>query len=106
MMTNIFTETTHDNSITILRALITDLQFTQLSDIQLHDLSAIAGESAEGLCHGLLYLAESLGNEINTSPDSLGQVSAWLKAYAHIIPVLFELNEQANSRLFQMQKVS
>ncbi|WP_159566103.1 hypothetical protein [Budvicia diplopodorum] len=101
------TETTsQETSITILRSLIADLQFSQLSDLQLHDLSAIAAESAEGLCHGLLYLAESLENGTHASPQSSGQISAWLKASAHIIPVLLELYEQANSQLFQMQSAS
>lgn len=97
-MTNTFTETTPDTSITILRTLIADLQYTQLSDI--------AAESIEGLCHGLLYTGESLENGIQPQPQNLGQLGAWLKASAHIIPILLELYEQSTTQLFQMQSVN
>ena len=54
-MTDTFSQTTiHDNSITVFRSLISDLSFEPLIDTQLYDLSGIAAESAEGLCHGLL----------------------------------------------------
>ena len=95
-----------DTSITILRTLIADLQYTQLSDIELHDLSSIAAESIEGLCHGLLYTGESLENGIQFQPQNLGQLGAWLKASAHIIPILLELYEQSTTQLFQMQNVN
>ncbi|WP_329958622.1 hypothetical protein [Limnobaculum parvum] len=103
MMTNTLTQTTPDTSITILRTLIADLQYTQLSDIELHDLSSIAAESIEGLCHGLLHTGESLENGIQPQPQNLGQLGAWLKASAHIIPILLELYEQSTTQLFQMQ---
>ncbi|WP_411841603.1 hypothetical protein [Serratia plymuthica] len=70
-------QTSTDSSIAIFRNLIADLQFCKLSDIQLYDLSAVALESAEGLCHGLLYLAESLENDGYNSIDSKVQISAW-----------------------------
>ncbi|CAI1784215.1 MULTISPECIES: hypothetical protein [Serratia] len=95
-------QTTTDSSITLFRNLIADLQFYKLSDIQLCDLSAVAQESAEGLCHGLAYLAESLENGEQHSTSSRVQISAWLKASAHLLPALSELSEQANNHLLQM----
>lgn len=59
--------TSTDSPIAIFRNLIADLQFCKLNGIQLCDLSAVALESAEGLCHSLLYLAESLENEEHIS---------------------------------------
>ena len=103
-MTDTFSQTTiHDNSITVFRSLISDLSFEPFSDTQLYDLSGIAAESAEGLCHGLLYLSESLESGNQIPQESLAQIGAWLKASAHVIPVMFELYEQANNRLFQMK---
>jgi len=97
-------QTPIDSSISIFRNLIADLQFCKLSDIQLCDLSAVAQESAEGLCHGLLYLAESLENGEQSSTSSREQISAWLKASAHVLPALLELSEQADNHLLQMHK--
>lgn len=97
-------KTSTDSSIAIFRNLIADLQFCKLNDIQLCDLSAVALESAEGLCHGLLYLAESLEHEEHISIDNKVQVSAWLKASAHALPALLELSEQANNHLLRMQE--
>ncbi|CAI0910992.1 hypothetical protein [Serratia ficaria] len=99
-------QTTTDSSITLFRNLIADLQFYKLSDIQLCDLSAVAQESAEGLCHGLAYLAESLENGEQHSTSSRVQISAWLKASAHLLPALSELSEQANNHLLQMHEGS
>ncbi|CAI1099811.1 Uncharacterised protein [Serratia liquefaciens] len=96
--------TSTDSSIAVFRDLIADLQFCKLNDIQLCDLSAVALESVEGLCHGLLYLAESLENEEHNSMGSKVQISAWLKASAHVLPALLELSEQAGNHLLQMQE--
>lgn len=90
-------------SITLFRELIADLQFDQLNELQLCDLSAVAAGTAEGLCHGILYLAESLENHGQISVYSQEQVSLWLNACAHVLPALFELNEQANNHLLQMR---
>jgi hypothetical protein len=97
-------QTSTDSSVAIFRNLIADLQFCKLTDIQLCDLSAVALESAEGLCHGLLYLAESFENDGRSSMDSKILISAWLKASAHVLPALLELSEQANNHLLQMQE--
>lgn len=102
-MTNSFLETVQkDDSITIFRALIADLQLDSLSDTQLCDLSGVAAESAEGLCHGLSFLGESLENGVQIPQESLTQVSAWLKASAHLIPALLQLCDMANTRLSQV----
>ena len=42
------------SSITIFRELVSELDSQQLSDIQHIDLSAVAEETIEGLCHGLM----------------------------------------------------
>ncbi|QJW58300.1 hypothetical protein HL670_05247 [Serratia plymuthica] len=97
-------QTPTDSSISIFRNLIADLQFCKLSDIQLCDLSAVAQESAEGLCHGLWYLAESLENGEQSSASSRVQIRACLKASAHVLPALLELCEQANNHLLQMHE--
>ncbi|WP_258090192.1 hypothetical protein [Serratia liquefaciens] len=97
--------TTNENnasSITLFRNLIADLQWYKLNEFQLCDLSAVAQESTEGLCHGLLYLAESLESGEQNSTDSRAQISAWLKASAHVIPALIELGEQANSHMLKI----
>lgn len=103
-MTNSSTEAAScDNSITLFRSLIADLQFNRLSDNQLYDLSGIAEESAEGLCRGLFYLGESLEqNSTQLSPENLGQISALLKATAHLIPAMFEVYERANGHLLMV----
>lgn len=97
-------QTSTDSSIAIFRNLMANLQFCKLNDLQLCDLSAVALESAEGLCHGLLYLAESFENDGHSSMDSKMLISAWLKASAHVLPALLELSEQANNHLLQMQE--
>lgn len=97
-------QTSTDSTIAIFRNLMADLQFCKLNDLQLCDLSAVALESAEGLCHDLLYLAESLENKEYNPADSRMQISAWLKASAHILPALLELSEQANNHLVQIQE--
>ncbi|WP_411267862.1 hypothetical protein [Ewingella americana] len=96
MMTH--TETA-ENSITVFRSLIAGLDFSHLEDTQLYDLSALASESAEGLCHGLLCLSEGLENSEIVPPEGVPQISAYLKAVAHLVPLLFELNECASDRL-------
>lgn len=103
MTQSIYDATHQDDSITIFRALIADLRFDNLSDTQLCDLSGVAAESAEGLCQGLSYLGESLENGVQIPQESLAQVSAWLKASAHLIPALLALCEQANTRLLYIQ---
>jgi len=92
------TETT-ENSITVFRSLIAGLDFSHLEDTQLYDLSALASESAEGLCHGLMCLSEGLENSEIVPPEGVPQISAYLKAVAHLVPLLFELNECASDRL-------
>lgn len=88
---------------TLFRSLIASLPFEQLNEAQLYDLNAIAAESAEGLCHGLGYLGESLENEPENVPDNLEQVSGYLKASAHVIPALLAIVEQSNERLMKMK---
>ena len=98
MMTH--TETAFiENSITVFRSLISGLDFSHLKDAQLYDLSALASESAEGLCHGLLCLSEGLENSEIMPPEGVPQISAYLKAVAHVLPLLFVLNECASDRL-------
>lgn len=55
-----------ESSITVFRDLITSLSIEHLSRTQRDDLSAIAAESVEGLCHGLQYVSESLVAETTT----------------------------------------
>jgi hypothetical protein len=64
----------------------------------------VAKESAEGLSHGLLYLAESLENGEQHSTNLRIQISAQFEAFAHELPTLLELSEQANHHLLQMQE--
>ncbi|WP_224554235.1 hypothetical protein [Pectobacterium versatile] len=80
-----------ESSITIFRDLIASLPIDHLSHAQRDDLSAIAAESVEGLCHGLQYLSESLATE------NLQQLSAYFNACAHLIPALLVISEQATS---------
>ncbi|MBU9825593.1 hypothetical protein [Rahnella perminowiae] len=99
-MTDSITETNHpDNSLTVFRALIADLDLSDFTDPQLYDLGAVASESAEGLCHGLLCLSEGLENSELLPPEGVSQVSAYLKASAHLLPALFELSEKAGIAL-------
>ena len=99
-MTVSITETTHpENSLTVFRALIADLDLSHFTAPQLYDLGAIASESAEGLCHGLLCLSEGLENSEILPPEGVTQVSAYLKASAHLLPALFELSEKAGIAL-------
>ncbi|QDX99077.1 hypothetical protein EGD00_21570 [Pectobacterium carotovorum subsp. carotovorum] len=84
-----------ESSITIFRDLIASLPVDHLSHAQRDDLSAIAAESVEGLCHGLQYVSESLTEEITT--EHLQQLSTYLSTYAHQIPALMALSEQTAS---------
>ncbi|GLW39861.1 hypothetical protein Pcaca04_37970 [Pectobacterium carotovorum subsp. carotovorum] len=84
-----------ESSITIFRDLIASLPVDHLSHAQRDDLSAIAAESVEGLCHGLQYVSESLTEEITT--EHLQQLSAYLNTCAHLIPALMALSEQTAS---------
>ncbi|MCL6352736.1 hypothetical protein PZA22_04045 [Pectobacterium polaris] len=84
-----------DSSITVFRDLITSLPVEHLSRAQRDDLSAIAAESVEGLCHGLQYVSESLTEE--TTTEHLQHLSAYLSTCAHLIPALMALSEQAAS---------
>lgn len=95
-----------ENSITLFRSLIAEMDLSTLSETQLYDLGAIATESADGLCHGLLCLSESLDNCEVVPPEGVLQISAYLKATAHLMPMLFELCEQANSRLAKTNKMT
>ncbi|MBU9808787.1 hypothetical protein J1781_18845 [Rahnella sp. C60] len=73
---------------------------------RLYGISALASDSAEGLCHGLLCLSEGLENGEIVPPEGIPQVSAYLKATAHLLPVLFELSERANGGLGKAGKVT
>lgn len=96
-MTNTMTEMPcSENSVAIFRSLIAKADLSGLSDAQLYDLGAIATESAEGLCQGLLCISESLENCEIVPPEGVSQLSAFLKATAHLMPALFELCEKAN----------
>ena len=92
------------NSITVFRSLMAGLDFSQLEEAQLYDLNALASESADGLCQGLLCLSEGLENSEIVPPEGIAQVSAYLIASAHLLPVLFELSEQANCGLAKTKK--
>ena len=105
MMTNTETALT-ENSITVFRSLIAELEFSHFEDAQLYDLSALASDSAEGLCHGLLCLSEGLENGEIVPPEGIPQISAYLKATAHLVPVLFELSERANDGLAKGRALS
>lgn len=103
-MTNTTTETNcPDNSVTVFRSLIAELDLSNLSDAQLYDLGAVAAESAEGLCQGLLCISESLDNCEVVPPGGVSQISAYLKASAHLLPALFELCEKSNNGRKQEQ---
>ena len=41
-------------------------------------------------------------NSTNQVPENLGQISAWLKATAHLIPALLEVYDRANGHLFMV----
>jgi len=95
-MTDSITETTHsENSLTVFRALIAALELSHFTDPQLYDLGAVASESAEGLGQGLRCLSEGLENSELLPPEGISQVSAYLKASAHLLPAQFELSEKA-----------
>ncbi|QHP82300.1 hypothetical protein EO763_21745 [Pectobacterium odoriferum] len=84
-----------ESSITIFRDLIASLPIQNLSRAQREDLSAIAAESIEGLCHGFQYLSESLVAE--TTTEHLQQISTYLNTCAHLIPALMAISEQVSS---------
>ncbi|KAB8308051.1 MULTISPECIES: hypothetical protein [Rahnella] len=92
------------NSVTVFRSLVAGLDLGNFNEGQLYDLSALASESAEGLCQGLLCLSEGLENGELLPPEGILQVSAYLKASAHILPVLFELSEKASDKLGKVKK--
>jgi len=95
-----------ENSITTFCSLIAGLDFSHFEEAQLYDLIALTSESASGLCQGLLCLSEGLENCEILPPEGIRQVSAYLKASAHLLPVLFELNEQANQGLTRGKKIT
>ncbi|MCL6331460.1 hypothetical protein EXT51_18370 [Pectobacterium carotovorum subsp. carotovorum] len=84
-----------ENSITVFRGLIASLPVEHLSRAQRDDLSAIAAESVEGLCHSLQYVSKSLVEE--TTTEQLQQLSAYFNACAHLIPALLVISERATS---------
>ncbi|MBN3057713.1 hypothetical protein [Pectobacterium brasiliense] len=84
-----------ENSITVFRDLIASLPIQHLNNTQRDDLSAIATESVEGLCHGLQYASESLATE--TTTENLQQLSAYFNACAHLIPALLVISEKAQN---------
>ena len=92
------------NSISVFRSLINRMDFSHFEEAQLYDLSALASESAGGLCQGLLCLSEGLENSEILPPEGITQVCDYLKASAHLLPVLFELCEQANNGLSRSKK--
>lgn len=94
------------NSVTVFRSLINELDVGHFAEAQLYDLSALASESAEGLCQGLLCLSEGLENCEMLPPEGIAQVSSYLKASAHLIPALFELCEKANNGLANIRKIT
>ncbi|KFX20098.1 hypothetical protein [Pectobacterium betavasculorum] len=98
--------TPDDSTITLFRDLIASLPFTQLDDVQLCDLGAIAAESVEGLCHGLHYLGDTLQNDVELPQESLSQLGACLNATAHLIPALLEMCEQAERHVRAVTTVS
>lgn len=99
-MTNFTNETAmYENSITVFRSLIAELDLSHFTDTQLYDLGAIASESAEGLCHGLLCVSESLESYEALPPEGIPQLSAYLKATAHLLPMLLEVCEQTKVSL-------
>ncbi|MDY4385278.1 hypothetical protein SOV96_02200 [Pectobacterium aroidearum] len=75
-----------ESSITVFRDLIASLPVEHLSRAQRDDLSAIAAESIEGLCHSLQYVSESLTAAANT--EHLPQLSTC----AHLIPALMVIS--------------
>ncbi|MEI7368349.1 hypothetical protein WCT94_12020 [Pectobacterium sp. 1950-15] len=79
-----------ESSITIFRDLIASLPVEHLSRAQHDDLSAIATESVEGLCHGLQYVSESLVEE--TTTEQLQHLSAYFSACAHLIPAMMTIS--------------
>ncbi|MEI7176969.1 hypothetical protein [Pectobacterium carotovorum] len=81
-----------ESSITVFRDLIASLPIQYLNNAQRDDLSAIATESVEGLCHGLQYLSESLTEE--TTTEQLQHLSAYFNTCAHLIPALMAISEQ------------
>ncbi|MFS7249262.1 hypothetical protein AB6869_20145 [Rahnella rivi] len=94
------------NSITVFRSLISELDVGHFAEAQLYDLSALASESAEGLCQGLLCLSEGLENCETLPPEGIAQVSGYLKASAHLIPALFELCEKANNSMTKTRQLT
>lgn len=84
-----------ESSITVFRGLIASLPIQYLNNAQRDDLSAIATESVEGLCHGLQYLSESLTEE--TTTEQLQHLSAYFSACAHLIPALMVIDKSAYS---------
>ncbi|WP_350317183.1 hypothetical protein OHK33_14400 [Pectobacterium aroidearum] len=83
-----------ESSITVSRDLIASLPVEYLSRAQRDDLSAIAAESIEGLCHGLQYASESLATE--TTTENLQQLSAYFNTCAHLIPALLVISEKVH----------
>ncbi|MBF7957412.1 hypothetical protein IV431_17780 [Rahnella victoriana] len=92
-----------ENSVIVFRSLFAQLDFSLFADPQLYDLAAIAGESAEGLCQGLLCLSEGLEKSEILPPEGVAQVSSYLKASAHLLPALFELSEKASHTLTKIK---
>lgn len=84
-----------ESSITVFRDLIASLPIQYLNNAQRDDLSAIATESVEGLCHGLQYLSESLTEKTNM--EQLQHLSAYFSACAHLIPALMVIDKSAYS---------
>ncbi|MBN3196314.1 hypothetical protein [Pectobacterium versatile] len=84
-----------ESSISVFRDLIASLPVDHLSHAQRDDLSAIATESVEGLCHSLQYVSGSLVTE--TTTEQLQHLSAYFNTCAHLIPALLVISEQATS---------
>ncbi|MEQ9876071.1 hypothetical protein ABRP91_19785 [Pectobacterium brasiliense] len=90
-----------ESSITIFRDLIASLPVEHLSRAQRDDLSAIAAESIEELCHGLQYVSESLTAAANT--EQLHQLNAYFSACAHLIPALIVISGNPMSYASRLQ---
>lgn len=83
------------SSITLFCRLVSTFDLSALSDIDLADLNALSAGGIEGLCHGLLFISDSLEQEVIYPPESVQQLSAFLNVSAHLIPALAMLGDKA-----------
>lgn len=90
------------SSIALFCRLVSTFDLSALSDIDLADLNALSAGGIEGLCHGLLFISDSLEQEVIYPPESVRQLSAFLNASAHLIPALAMLGDKALIQLGEM----